>query len=124
MSQPRHFVTLGALSAMLAVALGAFGAHALEGRVDADLLEVYDTGVRYHLYHSLGLVIVGLLAQRNPEARLFRWSARLMATGIVLFSGSLYGMALTGWRWLGAVTPFGGVALLAAWLVLAWAARE
>jgi uncharacterized membrane protein YgdD (TMEM256/DUF423 family) len=120
-------VAAGAVSAGLAVAFGAFGAHLLAERLPADLLAVYETAARYHFYHSLGLLAVGLLtlhrqrAARSEPPRL-RWSAALMLTGIVLFSGSLYTMALTGQRWLGAVTPFGGAAFLLAWGLLAWEA--
>lgn len=132
-----RIIACGAISAALAVAVGAFGAHALEGRVSADMLANYDTGARYHLYHSLGMIGVGLLALHraaaaggsegaatDPSMRRLSWSAVLMLTGIVLFSGSLYTMALTGTRWLGAVTPFGGASFLAAWGLLAWAALE
>lgn len=136
-----RIIACGAISAALAVAIGAFGAHALEGRLSADMLANYETGARYHFYHSLGIIGVGLLAllrvtsgdtgidtdtdaHRSGAATRLRWSAVLMLAGIVLFSGSLYAMALTGMRWLGAVTPFGGVAFLAAWGLLAWAALE
>jgi uncharacterized membrane protein YgdD (TMEM256/DUF423 family) len=125
----------GAFSAGLAVAFGAFGAHALVGRVPDDLLVVYETAARYHFYHSLGLLVVGLLALyrgANGAGAAARPSASsrllgvavLMLTGIVLFSGSLYTMALTGERWLGAITPFGGLAFLAAWGLLAWEALD
>lgn len=140
-----RIIAIGAISAALAVAVGAFGAHALEGRVPAGMLVNYETGARYHFYHSLGLICVGLLmllrdlrgvlatdapanvtgnAPPAPAVRRLRWSAVLMLTGIVLFSGSLYTMALTGMRWLGAVTPLGGVSFLAAWALLAWAALD
>jgi len=126
---PSRIIAFGAISAGLAVAFGAFGAHVLEDRVPADLLEVYETGALYHFFHSLGMIAVGLLALHQSDAaagggptRHLRWSAALMLTGIVLFSGSLYTMALTGERWLGAVTPLGGVSFLAAWAFLAWGA--
>ena len=136
-----RIIACGAISAALAVAIGAFGAHALEGRVSADMLANYETGARYHFYHSLGIIGVGMLAllrttsggtgidtdtdaQRSGAATRLRWSAALMLAGIVLFSGSLYTMALTDMRWLGAVTPFGGVSFLAAWGLLAWGALE
>jgi len=132
-----RIVAIAALSAAVAVALGAFGAHLLAGRVPADMLVVYETAARYHFYHSLGMIGVGLLALHraaaasgsgdaaaNPSMRRLRWSAALMLTGIALFSGSLYAMALSGMRWLGAVTPLGGIAFLAAWGLLAWAALE
>ena len=132
-----RIIALGAICAALAVAIGAFGAHALEGRVTVDMLANYETGALYHFYHSLGMIGVGLLALHRgvragagtdprDDASLtrLRWSAVLMLTGIVLFSGSLYTMALTGMRWLGAVTPLGGVAFLAAWALFAWAALD
>jgi uncharacterized membrane protein YgdD (TMEM256/DUF423 family) len=130
----KTILAAGAISAGLAVAFGAFGAHALAERVPDDLLVVYETGARYHFYHSLGLLVVGLLAlyrgangagaaRPSASSRLLG-VAVLMLTGIVLFSGSLYAMALTGERWLGAITPFGGLAFLAAWGLLAWEALD
>jgi len=108
----------GAMGA-LGVALGAFGAHGLKGVVtDARLLEVWETAARYHLIHAVAL---GLVAAhpRSPA-----WAGALFVAGILLFSGSLYTMTLTGARWLGAVTPVGGLCLIAGWLVLAFAARS
>lgn len=118
----RLFIALGGIAAFLAVAMGAFGAHALKAHLAADLLAVYKTGVEYHFYHALGLVGVGLLACRLPQSRSLSAAGWLMLAGIVLFSGSLYLMSLTGLRWLGAVTPLGGAAFLAAWALLAAAA--
>lgn len=116
------FVTLGAIAAALAVALGAFGAHALRAKLPPDLLAVYRTGVEYHFYHALGLVLVGLAGLHLPESGPLKAAGWAMLVGIVLFSGSLYLLATTGVRALGAVTPFGGVAFIAAWLLFAWAA--
>ncbi len=113
------FIIFGALNAFLAVLLGAFGAHALKTRLAADMMAVYHTGNQYHFYHALGLLLVGLVAVRLPDSELLRGSGWLMLTGIALFSGSLYALAISGVRWLGAITPFGGLALLAAWLLLA-----
>jgi len=105
------------------VAAGAFGAHALRARIAPDLLAVFETGVRYHLVHALGLLAVGLLALHWPDAaRGLALCAWLMAAGIVLFSGSLYVLALSGWRAFGIVTPFGGAAWLASWALLVWIA--
>lgn len=118
---PRSALLMGAGNAFLAVALGAFGAHGLRQHVDADLLAVWQTGVQYQFGHALALVLVGLLLERRPAATL-DWSGRLLATGCVLFSGSLYLLVLSGQRWLGAVTPLGGVAFLAGWLLLGVAA--
>jgi uncharacterized membrane protein YgdD (TMEM256/DUF423 family) len=118
----RLFIALGALAALLAVALGAFGAHGLKSRLGADMMAIYQTGVQYHFWHALGLVLVGLLAIHLPGSGALRAAGWLMAAGILVFSGSLYALALSGVRWLGAITPFGGLAFLAAWACLAWAA--
>ena len=117
----RLFFTLGSLSAFLAVALGAFGAHALKARLDADLLAVFEIGVRYQMAHALALLAVAWACTRWPGSAVST-SGWLFVAGTVIFSGSLYALALTGARWLGAITPIGGVAWLAAWLCLAWAA--
>jgi len=117
----RPFVALGALSGFLSVAAGAFGAHALKRRLEPDLLAIFETGARYEMFHALALVLVGLLAARAPSATL-TLAGWLFVAGTVLFSGSLYALALTGVRTLGAVTPLGGLAFLAGWLALAWAA--
>ncbi len=113
------FLALGALNAGVAVALGAIGAHALKNRLSPKMVGIYHTGSQYHLYHALGLMLVGLMALQLPESKLIPWSAGLMLTGTVLFSGSLYLLAITGKGWLGAVTPIGGLLLIAAWLMLA-----
>lgn len=111
----RLFLAAGGFAALAAVALGAFGAHALKTRLSAEMLAVWHTGVEYHAYHSLGLLAVGLVAAQLPESTLLKWSGWLMLAGILLFSGSLYALALSGERWLGAITPIGGVAFLGAW---------
>ncbi len=107
----------GSVSAFLGVAAGAFGAHALRSRIAPDLLAVYETGVRYQLVHALALLAVGLAAARWPSGG---WAAPvwLFAAGTVLFSGSLYVLAVTGVRWLGAVTPLGGICFLAGWALV------
>ena len=110
----------GALSAMLAVAFGAFGAHGLKNKLPADLMSTYQTAADYHIYHSLGLLLVGIIAMLAPNIAAVKISGYLMLVGVVIFSGSLYLLALTGVRWLGAITPIGGIFLLAAWAVLAW----
>jgi uncharacterized membrane protein YgdD (TMEM256/DUF423 family) len=117
----RLFFTLGSLSAFIAVALGAFGAHALKSRLDANLLAVFETGVRYQMIHALALLAVGWACTRWPGLVL-TLSGWLFVLGTLLFSGSLVVLSLTGARWLGAITPLGGVAWLAAWLCLAWSA--
>jgi uncharacterized membrane protein YgdD (TMEM256/DUF423 family) len=119
-----HFIPIGAIFAFLAVALGAFGAHSLKGHIDPYLLEVYQTGVQYHMAHALGLILLGTIVELRGINRAYRWSGIAMAAGIVLFSGSLYLMAITGIRWLGMVTPIGGVLFLAAWVLMAAAAWE
>lgn len=119
--QARVFLAAGAIAALLAVLLGAFGAHALKERIAADLLPVWRTGVEYHFYHALGLLAVGTLMLHLPRAALLRWAGWAMLAGIVLFSGSLYLLALSGVRWLGAITPLGGTAFIAGWLLLAGA---
>ena len=117
----RLFFTLGALSAFIAVALGAFGAHALKARLDAPLLAVFETAVRYQMTHALALLAVGWACTRWP-GRALTASGWLFVAGTLLFSGSLYALSLTGLRGLGAITPLGGVAWLAGWACLAWAA--
>lgn len=115
----RLFFALGAASAGLGVALGAFGAHALKARLAPDLLAVWETGVRYQIYHALGLMAVAWAAGRWPGSAVTA-SGWAMVAGTVLFSGSLYLLALSGVRWLGAVTPLGGVAWIVGWALLAW----
>ena len=116
----RLFFALGCLSGFLGVALGAFGAHALKGRLDADLLATFEVGVRYQMVHALALLAVGWACTRWPGA-LVNASGWLFVAGSVIFSGSLYALSLTGLRWLGVITPLGGLGLLAGWLCLAWA---
>jgi len=117
----RLFFALGALSGFLGVALGAFGAHALKGRLDTDLLATFEVGVRYQMYHAFALMAVGWAQTRWPGTVLTA-SGWLFVVGTVIFPGSLYLLSLSGLRWLGAVAPIGGIALLAGWLCLAWAA--
>ncbi|HET9024328.1 MAG TPA: DUF423 domain-containing protein [Burkholderiaceae bacterium] len=117
----RLFVILGALSAFIGVGAGAFAAHALKARLAPDLLAVFDTGARYQLVHALGLLAVAWACERWP-GRPTRWAGWCFVAGTVLFSGSLYVLALSGARGLGAVTPFGGVAFLFGWGLLAWSA--
>ena len=105
----------------LAVAAGAFGAHALKTRLSPELLSTFEVGVRYHAYHGLALLAVALLAERRPSGAV-SFAGLAFAAGTIVFSGSLYLLALTGVRSLGAVTPFGGLLFLAGWLTLAWSA--
>ena len=118
----RTFWWLGCVFGLVAVAAGAFGAHALRARLSAELLAVFETAARYQMYHALALLAVALLAARAPSAAASA-AGWLFAVGIVLFSGSLYALALTGIRVLGAVTPLGGVCFLAGWVALALAGR-
>ena len=117
----RLFITLGALSGLLAVAAGAFGAHALRDRLSADMLSVFQTGVSYQMYHALALLAVGsLLARFSTDGSVWLTaSGWLFVAGSVLFSGSLYLLAVSGTTWLGAITPLGGLAFLLGWLALA-----
>ena len=117
----RVFFGLGALSAGLAVALGAFAAHGLRGRLSPEALVTFETGARYHMYHALALLAVAWAAARWPGGTTSA-AGWLFVAGTVLFSGSLYLLAVTGVRTLGAITPFGGLAFIAGWIALAWAA--
>ena len=112
------FLIVGSFNAALVVLLGAFGAHALKARLSVEMLAVYQTGVHYHLFHALGLLAVGLVAMQISDSAYLRWSGWLMQAGVVLFSGSLYLLSVSGLRWLGMITPFGGVAFIAAWMLL------
>ena len=114
----RLWIVLGAANAFLSVAAGAFGAHALKARLSPELLTIFETGARYHMYHALGLIAVGLVAQARPSP-LLPASGWAMLAGIVLFSGSLYALALSGVRALGAITPLGGLGFLVGWVLLA-----
>lgn len=117
-------IALGAAFAGLGVALGAFGAHALKERLTPDMLAIFDTAVQYQFYHALGLVLFGLfVAQRGPAAG-GTGAAWAFTLGIVFFSGSLYLLVLTGTKWLGAITPIGGVAFLVGWALFLWAALK
>jgi uncharacterized membrane protein YgdD (TMEM256/DUF423 family) len=118
----RIFFALGALSGAMAVALGAFGAHGLKARLPADLLATFETGVRYQMYHALALLAVAWAVTRWSGSNLPASAGWLFVAGTVLFSFSLDLLALTGQRWLGAITPLGGVAFVAGWVCLALAA--
>jgi uncharacterized membrane protein YgdD (TMEM256/DUF423 family) len=120
----RTFFLIGSLLGAVSVALGAFGAHALRDRIEPGLLANYQTGVSYMFYHTLALFLVVLALTRWPGANQPVWAGWLFVIGIVFFSGSLFLMAFTGMRWLGAITPIGGVAFIAGWLLLAWTAWQ
>jgi uncharacterized membrane protein YgdD (TMEM256/DUF423 family) len=117
----RTFFCLGAVFAALGVAAGAFGAHGLKGRLSPDMLVVFETAARYQMYHALGLIAVGWAAGRWPSSAV-TVAGWCMVAGIVVFSGSLYLLSVTGIRWLGAITPIGGLAFMVGWLALALAA--
>lgn len=126
MTTPRRFLLLGSIGSFLAVGLGAFGAHGLKGTISPEMLATFQTGVQYHFYHSLGLFAVAFAAVHLGDCALIRWSGWLMALGIVLFSGSIYVLSITGARSLGIITPFGGTAFLVGWILLGaavWSAR-
>lgn len=116
------FVFLGSLNMALAVMLGAFGAHGLKAKVTVEQLAWWHTGVEYHIYHALALLMLGVLMAAQPQLALPKGSAWALQLGIVIFSGSLYAMTLGAPRWFGAITPIGGTALIVGWLWLAYAA--
>jgi len=118
------FVFLGALLGLFGVGLGAFGAHVLKPRIGMEALAVYQTGVQYHLVHALALLVVGLLPRLLPMTVHLRLAGWFFLAGVVLFSGSLYLLAVSGQRWLGAITPFGGLAFLVGWALIAVAALK
>jgi uncharacterized membrane protein YgdD (TMEM256/DUF423 family) len=110
---------LGTICAFAGVAFGAFGAHGLKAIISPEMLTVYQTGVTYQMWHALGLILVALLQQQSPAAKLLIWASHLMFIGIVLFSGSLYALAILDIKALGIITPFGGVCFLIAWVLVA-----
>jgi uncharacterized membrane protein YgdD (TMEM256/DUF423 family) len=118
-AQSQPLIISGAVLAFFGVALGAFGAHGLRTRLVADMLAVFQTGVQYHLMHALGIVLIGILVQMFPASKWLPIAGWVMMAGVIIFSGSLYALSLTGVRMLGAITPVGGVAFLAAWLLVA-----
>jgi len=119
---PRIVLALAAALLFVAVGTGAFGAHALRARLAPDALAIWQTAVQYHFWHGLGLLGAGILLLHRPDSAALAIAVALFVAGIVLFSGSLYALALTGTKAFGAATPFGGVAFLGAWAALGWAA--
>ena len=117
-------IILAGVNGFLAVSIGAFAAHMLRDRLSPELLNTFQTGVQYHMYHALGLFGIGLMMLNFPASNLLRISAYLMMAGIVLFSGSLYLLSITGIRWLGAITPLGGLCFLTAWALIVWFASK
>ncbi|MGJ0515642.1 MAG: DUF423 domain-containing protein [Methylomicrobium sp.] len=119
------FLFFGAFSALIGVGMGAFGAHGLRNVISPEMLAVYQTGVNYQMWHALGLIGIALLRRHEAESKLLNWAGWLMLIGIVLFSGSLYLLAIMDVKQLGMITPFGGVSFLIAWLLLAvYASRK
>ncbi|MCG6879893.1 MAG: DUF423 domain-containing protein [Deltaproteobacteria bacterium] len=114
----RIFLFLGALSAFIGVAAGAFGAHGLKGRISTEMLAVFEVGVRYQMYHAFALIITAWVQTKWPSFMVIA-AGWCFAIGTILFSGSLYLLSLSGTKWLGAITPVGGLAFLAAWALLA-----
>lgn len=116
------FLFLGSINAFLAVALGAFGAHYLKQKLSSDMLDVFHTGVQYHMIHALGLILIAVLSDKLANSSMVSVSGWALFIGIVLFSGSLYALSLTGIKWFGPITPLGGVSFLLGWVLLAIAA--
>lgn len=114
-----NFLFLSAICGFTGVAMGAFGAHGLKAILTVEMLAVYKTAVDYHLWHALGLGIIAVVKQQSPESDHLKWAGWLMLAGIVLFSGSLYLMAILNIKWLGMITPIGGVCFLLAWALIA-----
>ena len=117
-------IILAGINGFMAVSIGAFAAHTLRDRLSPELLNTFQTGVQYHMYHALGMFGIGLMMLNFPSSTLLRISAYLMMAGIVLFSGSLYLLSITGTRWLGAITPLGGLCFLTAWMLIVWFATR
>lgn len=115
----RLFFLVGSISALIAVGLGAFGAHGLKGRLTPEMLNAFEVGVRYQMYHALALLAVAWALSRWPRAEI-TVAGWLFIAGTIIFSGSLYLLSLTGVRWIGAITPIGGAAFLLGWLSLVW----
>lgn len=113
---------LGSLNMFIAVALGAFGAHGLKSRLSEEMMSIYQTGNHYHMIHSLGLLLMALFYDRFNGIGLVNWAGWAIFIGIIIFSGSLYLLSTSGLRWLGAITPIGGLAFILGWILLALAA--
>lgn len=118
---PKTFLMLGTINVLLCIALGAFGSHGLKQILSPETMATYQTGVQYHFYHALGLILLGLIRFHMPSSRLIPISGWLMLMGILLFSINLYVMSLTGIRQLGMVAPFGGLSFMSAWIILTYA---
>lgn len=112
------FLFLSAVCAFIGVGMGAFGAHGLKAMLGPEMLAVYKTAVDYQMWHALGLGLIALLRHQTPDSKLLVWAGWMMFSGIILFSGSLYVLAIFNIKWLGMITPFGGMAFLISWLLL------
>lgn len=119
----RMFFVVGALFAFMGVAAGAFGAHGLKSHLSAEMLSVFEVGVRYQMYHAFALIAAAWAQSKWPSA-LVMTGGWLFVVGTILFSGSLYLLSITGMKWLGMITPMGGVAFLAGWVCLAWSVKN
>ena len=111
------FLMAGGIAMALAVGLGAFGAHGLKKMLSGEMLTIFETAVRYHFYHALGLLVVGFAARFLPQSNMLSWAGWLMVAGILIFSGSLYLLSTSGIRWLGAITPIGGLCFITSWIL-------
>lgn len=120
----RTYLIIGSILSMIGVGIGAFGAHLLEPIIGTALMQTFKTGVEYHFVHTLAILIVAVLAGVIGESSLLRWAGRLFTAGVIIFSGSLYVLSITGIKVLGAITPIGGVFFIAGWLMLAIAGAK
>lgn len=116
----KRYLIIGSLGMALAVIAGAFSAHALRGLLESRMWEIFNTAVEYQVYHSLGILLIGILIERNEQNSTLQWSGLLMTAGMIIFSGSLYLIVATGIKMLGMITPIGGFLMIVAWLLLAW----
>lgn len=115
----KFFLMMGSIAMALAVMLGAFGAHGLKSKLTEEMLTIFETGVAYHFYHAIGLLVLGIAAHYLSDSAYLKWSGWLMLGGILIFSGSLYILSISGVRWLGAITPIGGLCFIASWVLFA-----
>jgi len=111
------FLMIGGIAMAAAVALGAFGAHGLKKMLSEEMLTIFETGVSYHFYHALGVLFIGFTARFMPDSSMLSWAGWLMVAGILIFSGSLYLLSTSGIRWLGAITPIGGLCFITSWIL-------
>ena len=117
----KTFLLLGSINAFLAVGLGAFGAHGLRSKISQEMLAIYQTGIQYHMFHAMGLMIVGLVFQWISNSSAMVWAGWSMVFGILIFCGSLYALSISGLRWFGAITPLGVLGFLVGWFLFAYA---